>query len=232
MKRENEGKEGSRAVSWQISVYKTQSALLELNNCLRPASPLVPWHIHADGKKEEGGYSLIRAEMLDYSDKENSVRVHANLKPELVKYLFSRMKNGIEEFSFTQQKIFHKEGDLSAQGTVTWFTISRHVFDAQGRERRMPWTVEIQNGKGRIAYNRNGGQYCEKGSYIREKAVSVSLTDEDIFMLFSRADAVIRAFEQDSLFRKRNARNFQKLYQMLEELILGKQEERNLDKAA
>lgn len=67
----------------------------------------------------------------------------------------------------------------------------------------MPWSVEIQNGRGRIAHNRNGGQYCEKDSYKKEKAVLVSLVDEDIFMLFSWADSVIRAFEQDALFRKK-----------------------------
>lgn len=232
MREENKERDWGREVSKQISVYKTKSALLELNNCLRPASELVPWHIHAEGREDENGYSLIRAVMVDYSDRKNSISVYANLNPELVKYLFCVMKSGIADFSYFQQKIFHEEGAPSNQGIVTCFAISRHVSDAEGRERRMPWTVEIQNGRGRIAHNRNGGQYCEKGSYRKEKAVSVSLVDEDIFMLFSRTDSVIRAFEQDSLFRKRNSRNFQKLYQMIEALILGKKGEGHTDKAA
>lgn len=232
MRNESKERDWSREVSKQISVYKTQSALLELNNCLRPASELVPWHIHAEGRKDEKGYSLIRAIMVDYSDKKNSISVYANLNPELVKYLLSVMKSGIEEFSYFQQKIFHEEGAPSNQGIVTCFSICRHVLDPEGRKRRMPWSVEIQNGRGRIAHNRNGGQYCEKGSYKKEKAVLVSLVDEDIFMLFSRADSVIRAFEQDALFRKKNARNFQKLYQMVEALILGKRQDNHMDKAA
>lgn len=227
------GKEWRKETSRQISVYKNQSALLELNNCMRPACSLFPWHIHAQGEEGEGGYSLIRAVMVDYSRKDSSISVYANLSPELVKYLFAQMQRGVEEFSFFQQKIFHDRdvADKNA-GIVTCFSIRRNTFDSAGNERRMPWQVEIQNGTGRLAHNRNGGQFCEKGTYRKEKAVSVSLKDEEIFMLFARADAVIRVFEQDSLFRKRNAKNFQKLYQMLETLILGNQKENHMDKAA
>lgn len=226
-------KEWREKTSRQISVYKNQSALLELNSCMRPASSLFPWHIHAQGEEGEGGYSLIRAVMVDYSKKNSSISVYANLSPELVKYLFAQMQRGVEEFSFFQQKIFHdRDAEDADEGIVTCFSIKRNTFDSAGNERRMPWQVEIQNGTGRIAHNRNGGQFCEKGTYQKEKAVPVSLKDEEIFMLFSRADAVIRAFEQDSLFRKRNAKNFQKLYQMLETLILGNQEENHMDKAA
>ena len=221
----------NREVSKQISVYKTATALLELNNCLRPASALVPWHIHAEGREEENGYSLIRTVMVDYSRKD-SVSVYANLSPELVKYLFAQIQRGVEDFDYFQQKIFrNKDARERDAGIVTCFSIRRKVMDASGNERRMPWQVEIQNGTGKLAYNKNGGQFCAKGTYKKERAVSVSLKDEDIFMLFTRADAVIRAFEQDSLFRKKNAKNFQKLYQMLEALILGKENDR-LDKAA
>lgn len=228
-----EKKEWKGEVSRQISVYKNQSALLELNNCMRPACSLFPWHIHAQGEEGEEGYSLIRAVMLDYSKKDSSISVFANLSPELVKYLFAQMQRGVEEFFFAQQKIFHDRdvADVDA-GIVTCFSIKRNPFDSAGNERRMPWQVEIQNGTGRIAHNRNGGQFCEKGTYRKERSVLVSLKDEEIFMLFARADAVIRAFEQDSLFRKRNANNFRKLYQMLETLILEKQKEKHIDKAA
>lgn len=232
MKSERSKKDWNQEVSRQISVYKTKSALLELNNCMRPASALVPWHIHAEGRGDESGYSLVRAVMVDYADKDNSISVYANLSPELVKYLYVQICQGMEEFSYFQQKIFHAEGAARDQGIVTCFSISRHAYDAEGKERRMPWMVNIQNGTGRIAHNKNGGQFCEKGSYRKEKEVSVSLRDEDIFVLFTRADSVIRAFEHDSLFRKRNAKNFQKLYQMIEALVRGNQENDSFDKAA
>lgn len=220
MEGERRGNTKGQETSKQIGVYKTNTSLLELNNCMRPASRLMPWHIHAEGRKDEGGYSLIWAVMVDYKERENSVSVYANLAPELVKYLYAQMQLGVKEFSFFQQKIFQGENRRSGEGIVTCFSISRHVADSAGRARRMPWSVEIQNGTGRIAHNRNGGQFCEKDTYRKEKAVSVSLKDEDIFMLFARANAVICAFEQDSLFRRKNAQNFQKLYQMVEKLIL------------
>lgn len=220
MKKERKEKEWDREVSRQISVYKTQSALLELNNCLSPASALVPWHIHAQGREDEGGRSLIRAVMVDYSRKDSSFSVYANLAPELVKYLFAKIQQGAEEFAFFQQKIFRGDNTALREGMVTCFSMKRCPYDPAGNPRRMPWVVEIQNGSGRIAYNSTGGQFCEKGSYRKEKSISVSLKDEDIFMLFSRADSVIRLFEQDTVLGKKNARNFQKLYQLMESLIL------------
>lgn len=222
--------EWSNKVSSQIGVYKTNTALLELVNCMKPASVLVPWHIHAQGREDEDGYSLIRAVMVDYSRKDNSISVYANLHPEQVKFLYEKIRQNTEEFSYFQQKIFRMDGEDPKQGIVTCFSITRHVYDGNGKERRMPWTVEIQNGTGRIAYNRNGGQFCEKGSYRMEKKVSVSLTDEDIFLLFTRADAVIRACEQDFLFRRKNAKNFRTLYQMIESLISSGREA--MEKAA
>ncbi len=226
-------KEWNGEASRQISVYKNQSALLELNNCLRLASEQFPWHIHAQGCEGEGGYSLIRAVMVDYSRKNNSVSVYANLSPELVKYLFAQMQRGVEEFAFFQQKIFHdRDAQETDEGIVTCFSIRRNTFDTAGNERRMPWQVEIQNGTGRIAHNRNGGQFCAKGTYQKEKAVSVSMKDEEIFMLYARADAVIRAFEQNSLFGRKNAGNFRKLYKMLEALILDGGRGNCMDRAA
>lgn len=230
--RDSGAKDWGSEVSKQISVYKTQNALLELNNCMRPASPLVPWHIHAEGREDEEGYSLIRAVMVDYSNRKDTISVYANLSPELVKYLYTQIASGVPNFSYSQQKIFHEEGAGPKDGIVTWFSINRSVRDAQGNERRMPWTIRIQNGYGRIAHNKNGGQFCEKGSYQAEKDVCLSLRDEDIFALFARAEAVIRGFEQDSMFRKRNAGNFQKLYKMLEKLILEKWAEMPQDRAA
>lgn len=232
MGNEKKKKDWSKEISKQISVYKTQSALLELNNCLRPASSLVPWHMHAEGRKEENGHSLIRAVMVDYSKEDSSFSVYANLAPELVKYLYTKLQQDMEEFSFFQQKIFHKDGDPSDKGRVTCFSMKRYPYDSAGNSRRMPWVVEIQNGSGRIAYNNSGGQFCEKGSYRKERGISISLKDEDIFMLFSRADSVIRIFEQDTVLGTKNARNFQKLYKMLEKLIVGRKDENVSKKAA
>lgn len=208
-------------ISKQIAVYKTHNALLEMNNCLKPAAKDMPWHIHAEG--EDGAYSLIRLVAVDYSEKERkkSVSVYANLKPEDVKFLYMRLCFGFEEVQFREQKIFRNE---EKGGIVTVLTIRRSVEAANGKVRDYPWTVKIGNGTGRVRYNKNGGQYCEKGSYVEEKSVSVHLNDMDFFRLLSRTCTVIQAFEQKELYREREVRNFQTLYRLLKK-ELGKKGE-------
>lgn len=149
-------------ISKQISVHKGKGSLLELNNCMKPASFRYPWHMHAEGKNGEDGASLIRFVMVDYSKKESS-SVYANVSPEHVKYMFAQMVRGVTEFSFTQQKIFRKSQD-SRTGSVTYFALSRHEYDASGEKRNYPWYVEIQNGTGIVEKTGNGGQHCRKGS--------------------------------------------------------------------
>ena len=46
---QNEKKDWSKEESWQIAIYKTDKALLELCDNLKPASNLFPAHIHIAG---------------------------------------------------------------------------------------------------------------------------------------------------------------------------------------
>ena len=55
----------SRITSRQIAVYKTDKALLELVDSLKPAGASYPAHIHASGEEDEEGYSLIRLQIVD-----------------------------------------------------------------------------------------------------------------------------------------------------------------------
>ena len=98
-------KEQNMDVSKQICVHKTQNTLLEFNSFLRMAEPKEFWHLHEDFASD---YSRIRAVMVDYS-KEDSISVYANLSPEIIKYVYSRIWNNVQEFKFFQQKIFCEE---------------------------------------------------------------------------------------------------------------------------
>lgn len=198
-------------ISNQIAVYKTQKALLEMQNCLKPAPKEFPWHIHAAGKKE--GYSLIRLVAMDYSDKKETISVYANLSPDIVLYLYVQLCFGYEHVLWEEQKIFK---DKEKGGVVTRIRIERQETH-NGEKRTHPWLVNIGNGKGEVAYNRNGGQYCKSGTYEEEKSVSVYLSDADFFRLLSRTCTVIRAFEQKMLYRDREVRNFQTLYRLIKE---------------
>lgn len=220
-------REPEREVSKQIAVHKGKSSLLELNNCMKPASRLFPWHMHAEGREDEAGASLIRLVMVGYGSREEHVSVYANVLPEHIKYFYTQMANGVEEFSFSQQKIFRESPD-TREGKVTYFSISRHEYNAKGERRNYPWYVEIQNGTGLVEKTRTGGQHCKKGSYIARKKVSIYLTDMDIFVLFCRANSVILAFERDTLFHFRDVQNLHTLFHKLAALMRGRKEEENI----
>ena len=173
-------KEQNTDVSKQICVHKTQNTLLEFNSFLRMAEPKDFWHFHEDFASD---YSRIRAVMVDYS-KEDSISVYANLSPEIIKYLYSRIWNNVQEFKFFQQKIFCEDKN-SNTGRVTVFSIQRKVRNNKGEVLNYPWVVRIQNGTGVAMHNANGGQYCKKDSYRKEKEVTIQLKDEEIFTLFA-----------------------------------------------
>ena len=218
---EKKDKDWSKEESWQIAVYKTDKALLELCDSLKPSSRLFPAHIHASGEKSEGGErSLIRVNMLDYSNGtgENKISVSDNLTPEDVRYIYSVLFSHLLDFDFHQEKIFG-DPDENGQSIVRKMTISRYDLDSQGEIRRYPWYVEIQNGVGTMAYNTNGGSYCEKGTYQCQKKVSIYLNDRDMFALFARAEAYIRAFELEYAFQQNRIGNFTSLYHLLKQEI-------------
>lgn len=217
----NEKKDWSQEVSGQIAVCKTDKALLELWDSLKPASELFPAHIHASGERTEAGErSLIRLNMLDYSSGtgENTVSVYANISPEETKYIYSALFCHLRDFSFPQDKIFG-EPDENGYSIVTKLQIVRYDVDQKGNKRNYPWYVEIQNGAGIAVRNVNGGRYCKKDSYICQRKVKMFLSDKDMFVLFCRADSYIRAFELEYAFRKNRIGNFANLYHLLSKEI-------------
>lgn len=218
----------SRLTSRQIAVYKTDKALLELVDSLKPAGTAYPAHIHASGEEDEEGYSLIRLQMVDYSagTGQKSVSVYANISPDEALYLYSRVFSGVQTFSMFRQKIFgevKKEGNIKKEEyvNVTKLMVSRYETDSAGKKRAYPWSVQIQNGIGIKGKNSNGGTYCKKDSFVSDGAAEIFLTDADMFHMFSRAEAWIRAFEREQTGRKQRKENFGSLYRLLNKELEG-----------
>lgn len=214
---QKEDRDWSNVVSSQIAVYKTDKALLEFIDNLKPASSLFPAHIHATGDMSEGGErSLIHLNMLDYSNGtgDNTVSVYANISPEEARYIYSASFNHLWDFSFSQEKIFGIPDD-DGYSIVTKLNIARYDTDTKENKRNFPWFVEIQNGRGIAVRNSNGGRYCKKNSYICDRKVSLFINDKDFFTLFCRVDAYIRAFELEFAFREKRIGNFTSLYSLL-----------------
>ena len=211
-------KEWNQAESRQISVQKTSEALIELNSFLLPADKSRYWRIHADHSDGDEWTSRIRIVMVGYKKGYDFVSVYANVRPEDIKYLYSRVWNGVSEFRFNQQKIFQEDKD-STNGIVTKLDIQRHIKNSRGEVLNNPWSIQIENGTGIVEKKENGGQTCQRGSYTCRDMVSIRLKDADFFALLARGTAAIEAFEHDQMTRRRNAGNFQKLYQRIERLI-------------
>lgn len=187
-------------ITGQIAVHKTDKKLLEFIDGLNPAPLLDYAAIHAgvvrphekDGQRV---YSVIRIVAQDYSRKgEPSVRVKANIAPEEVAYFAEAVKSGVKDFMFTAVKIF---GNPDKQGfcPMTKLWVSRAVNAADGETLTRPWKVDIENGKGRKAQGKNGGAYCQNGSYVMDKKVFVNFTDYEFFKLLCGVKRFITIWE-------------------------------------
>lgn len=187
-------------ITGQIAVHKTDKKLLEFIDGLNPAPMQDYATIHAGAVRpyEKDGqrvYSVIRLVAQDYSRKgEPSVRVKANIAPEEARYLAQMVKNGVEKFMFNAVKIF---GNPDKQGLcpVTKLWVSRSVNAADGETLLNPWKVDIENGRGRKANAKNGGSYCQSGSYVLEKKVYLNFTDCEFFKLMCAVERFIGIWE-------------------------------------
>ena len=147
-------------------------------------------------------------------------QVYANISPDEALYLYSRIFSGVQTFFMSRQKIF---GEAKKEGyaNVTKLMVSRYETDSAGKKRAYPWSVQIQNGIGIKGKNSNGGTYCKKDSFVSDGAAEIFLTDADMFHMFSRAEAWIRAFEREQTGRKQRKENFGSLYRLLNKELEG-----------
>lgn len=187
-------------ISNQIAKVQTAKKCISLMDKLKVADPRHYAQLHAKGETSENGFkqnSLIQVIIQDYSNGTgaNNVKVSFNLAPEQIQFFLSRVQVGFLEFEWQADKIFG-EPDANGLCMAQQFRIKRSVYNDRGQENRSPWNVYVSNGRGVKVQNANGGSYMKGGSYKREASAFIQLTDMDFFMLMTRADAYIRAFER------------------------------------
>lgn len=191
---------GEVYISRQIAKYATDKKLIEFNDKMRLPPVECYAHIQATGDKNKDGKnvnSLIGITMLDYSKGtgNNTVSVEANITPDELMYVFSKLNQGVERFEMTQDKIFG-EPDENGQCSVTKLRIARANVDAKGKPRNYPWFVQIENGKAVKAKNeKSGGSYIKANTYVVGARVFVNINDFDMFKLLSRVQSFINAWE-------------------------------------
>lgn len=186
-------------ISNQIAVYKNSKTLLEFQDKLKIAPIASYAHIHASGEKGADGrrmHSLIGILMKDYSKGtgDNAVTVCANISPKEAKFILSRLSAGFSEYTFQQDKIF---GDTDDKGysKVSKVRVIRATKDGKGNARKLPWYVEVENGRGIPQSNANGGTYMKPKSFVSAGKVYVNLSDLDLFNLLSSVSSYIDCWE-------------------------------------
>lgn len=186
-------------VSNQICVLKTDKKLVAFYDKLRIASAYHYAQLHADGEYSENDRkvrSLIGLTLLDYTNGkgDSTISVKANLSPDEVEYILSRLKAGFPVFEFRQEKIF---GNKDAQGysTVIRLSITRNTQDYKGQPLRIPWKIEAENGKGIAVQNKTGGTYMQKNSFQPISKAAINITDADMFGLLNRVVRYVHMWE-------------------------------------
>ncbi len=186
-------------ISNQIAVYKNSKTLLEFQDKLKVAPIASYAHIHASGEKGADGrrmHSLIGILMKDYSKGtgDNAVTVCANISPKEAKFILSRLTAGFSEYTFQQDKIFGNADD-KGYSKVSKVRVIRATKDGKGNARKLPWYVEVENGRGIPQSNANGGTYMKPKSFVSAGKVYVNLSDLDLFNLLSSVSSYIDCWE-------------------------------------
>lgn len=187
-------------ISDQIVVYKNDKVLVELRDKLKVASVANYAHIHATGEQTGNGTkrtSLIGILMKDYSKgtKDQAVTVTANVSPEEIRFLFSRLNAGFPAVDFKQEKIFG-DPDNTGHSQVTKLRIIRAEKDSRGNQRNNPWYIEIENGKGIAVKNSKGGTYMKSNSFSGNGKASANLNYLEMFRLLCKTVSYIDAWEK------------------------------------
>lgn len=118
----------------------------------------------------------------------------ANLSPEFFTYALSRVKIGVEQFEFSEEKIFG-EPDAKGLSFVTKVSIKRASVDKDGRPRNYPWCIMVENGRGAKESTQTGGIHMKKGSYVKSNMVFVNINDYDFFCLMVKTCRFIETWE-------------------------------------
>ncbi|MBE5040778.1 hypothetical protein [Ructibacterium gallinarum] len=191
---------GKQYISWQIAKYATDKKLIEFTDKLKLPPVEFYAHVQANGDKTADGnaiYSNIGMKLLDYSNGtgDKTVSVEVNVSSDELMFVFEKLRQGVEEFSTSQEKIFGKP-DEKGRCKVTKLLIIRATKDKAGKERKYPWFIQVENGTGvKVKNDKTGGTYIRANSFVADAKVYINLNDIDMFKLLSRVSSYVSVWE-------------------------------------
>lgn len=188
-------------ISNQISGYKTDKKGLFAQDKLNPAPIERYAQIHDGAEKNQDGtrgYSVIGITLLDYSDRTAGTKTaKGNISPGQIKRLYADAFVRKEEVEMVLNKIY---GQPAEDGRVFMdkITIKRASVGSDGKERKYPWYVEIDNGTALPGHTAAGGTYCQAGTYKSAVRNFINLSDEDFFMWIEKIYTYINVWEMST----------------------------------
>ena len=85
--------------------------------------------------------------------------------------------------------------DKDGYAQVTKFKLIRATKDAKGNVRKLPWYIEVENGKGIPVQNANGGTYMKPNSFVSTGKAYANMSDLDLYECLSRVGSYISCWE-------------------------------------
>lgn len=191
----------NQIITNQIAAYMTNRSVLSLHDKLKTASAYRYGQIHAKGEDRVNNvkiHSLIGVNLYDFSNGtgDKSIRAEYNLPPETIQFLLTRVSAGFQTFEYVAPLKIFGGPDQNGLSTVHQMRITRNPYKKDGSPSSSPWTVYIENGRGKKATNKIGGTYMQNGTYVKDKSSYTTMSDEALFTLLKRADSYIQVFEQ------------------------------------
>jgi len=182
----------------QIAIYMTNKKLCEFNDKLNVPPAEHYAHMHAQGEKvgDSRVYSSVGVVLQDYSNGkgDKTIRVVANMSPNTFSYLLAKVSAGIENFEFSEEKIFG-DPDENGLSSVTKLSIKRASIGQDKKPRKYPWCIILENGRAVKESSQTGGIHIKSGSYKSDRQVFVNINDKDFFELMYRTVRYIETWE-------------------------------------
>ena len=154
--------------------------------------------------------SYVQLRLKDYSqgkgDQSKNARYNLDLKT--VRFIKRALDAGKTSFDYKGNKLHGKYPEKAGPfaGLCPYFSIwiNRSETDQNGRIKKYPWYIQIENGYAKAARGRiEGTFYAEKGSFRSTSKVGISCNDEDLGAIIDAYCRYEEAFVNSEEAKKR-----------------------------
>ena len=187
-------------ISNQIAKYNTNKAGVETIDRLIPAEV-------KDYAKMHGKFSRIGINIWEYgADNKMTASAQASLEPYECKRLLNAITSGIFGTFVNNTKVHNYEAKKDENGLVPvqQITIAKQDKDQNGNEYKLPWLIQISNGRAKPLDNEGIGY--DKKTYKSEARLQIRMSNKDIYKFMSSTVSFIDAWEKfvlEVLYRKK-----------------------------